>query len=523
MPTNITMLRAWHLLLGFISFHVVTCEEPHSEGLSSTSLLDLSSSLSQLENLDSTENGSDGYPETDFRHSLIHTPQGSGFSSQETEEIAIFQSPKYFWEDEARKVNGSSEDQSGTQRDGPEITNTYKVTKEWMRNSSSLPKEILETSTAWWPTDADEPPRQISPGVKAEEDTVQPTTQNVRTVKSPNIEGSTVSKTTSASPTNSTTKPPRKNKKHSLSRNHHGNHKQESEHWPGPPADSRGHPAANSPAGHRKEEDASSSTQTLVIAKEEDKLDVPQLFSTQRDEEPTRAVVPTELSLGSEQVICKDWINLAGKNYVILNMSDDIDCEEFRWQKGQQLLSLLEGALSWKSEPPQRDWMIFLSKPNENDNHLLMTIKEEERVVPVKDVFTALGDIKRSLAEIGIESYSSTVSCQSRPSPPRSDYGKLFIVLVIIGAVCVMIIVAGLIYICWQRRLPKLKNMELHFVENGCHDNPTLDVAMDGQSEMQEKKPSLNGDTAHRADGWETLINKTGKEEPDAMEEDTHL
>lgn len=34
---------------------------------------------------------------------------------------------------------------------------------------------------------------------------------------------------------------------------------------------------------------------------------------------------------------------------------------------------------------------------------------------------------------------------------------------------------------------------ELHFVENGCHDNPMLDVTNDSQPEMQEKKPSTNG------------------------------
>lgn len=34
---------------------------------------------------------------------------------------------------------------------------------------------------------------------------------------------------------------------------------------------------------------------------------------------------------------------------------------------------------------------------------------------------------------------------------------------------------------------------ELHFVENGCHDNPTLDVTNDSQPEMQQKKPSANG------------------------------
>lgn len=32
-------------------------------------------------------------------------------------------------------------------------------------------------------------------------------------------------------------------------------------------------------------------------------------------------------------------------------------------------------------------------------------------------------------------------------------------VLVIIGSICAIIIVLGLIYNCWQRRLPKMKNM----------------------------------------------------------------
>ena len=41
----------------------------------------------------------------------------------------------------------------------------------------------------------------------------------------------------------------------------------------------------------------------------------------------------------------------------------------------------------------------------------------------------------------------------------RSDYGTLFVVLVVIGALCVVIIVLGLLYNCWQRRLPKLKHV----------------------------------------------------------------
>lgn len=31
-------------------------------------------------------------------------------------------------------------------------------------------------------------------------------------------------------------------------------------------------------------------------------------------------------SLSPAQVICKDWSNLAGKSYIILNMTENIDC-----------------------------------------------------------------------------------------------------------------------------------------------------------------------------------------------------
>ncbi|XP_039401969.1 podocalyxin-like protein 2 [Mauremys reevesii] len=249
---------------------------------------------------------------------------------------------------------------------------------------------------------------------------------------------------------------------------------------------------------------------------------VPQTGDTPLD------VLSTGLPWNSAQVICKDWSNLAGKNYIILNMSDNIDCEEFRLEKGPQLLALVEDAFSRQTDGLQAQWLISLSKPNENDKHLLMTLAGEQGVVPTKDVLMALGYVQRSLAEIGIQNYSTTTSCQSGPSQTRSDYGKLFVVLVIIGSICAIIIIMGLIYNCWQRRLPKMKNMshgeELRFVENGCHDNPTLDVASDSQSEMQEKKTSVNGGGAiNGPDGWDVLITKRASEDADVFEEDTHL
>lgn len=78
---------------------------------------------------------------------------------------------------------------------------------------------------------------------------------------------------------------------------------------------------------------------------------------------------------------------------------------------------------------------------------------------------TSAGETGPSHPQIGIQNYSTTSSCQARASQVRSDYGTLFVVLVVIGAICVIIIVLGLLYNCWQRRLPKLK----HVVSMGAH------------------------------------------------------
>uniref|UniRef100_A0A8C7MAF9 Podocalyxin-like protein 2 n=1 Tax=Oncorhynchus kisutch TaxID=8019 RepID=A0A8C7MAF9_ONCKI len=235
-----------------------------------------------------------------------------------------------------------------------------------------------------------------------------------------------------------------------------------------------------------------------------------------------------------QQVICVDWSDLAGKGYVILNMSDNVDCDEFRVESGDRLLELLETTFSRKMNSPQGSWLISLSKPTRQDHQLLVTLTNEHGVIATKDMLSMLGEIRRGLHEIGIQNYSSANTCHSRPSQTRSDYGKLFVVLVIIGSVCVVIIASGLIYIFWQRRLPKIKTMvgeEFHFVENGCHDNPTLDVTSDGggQPEIQEKKHRhANGLTAGSvgeggSSGWQVLVNKPGVKEEDNMEEDTHL
>ncbi|XP_051874437.1 podocalyxin-like protein 2 [Pristis pectinata] len=227
------------------------------------------------------------------------------------------------------------------------------------------------------------------------------------------------------------------------------------------------------------------------------------------------------------QVVCRDWSKLAGKSYVILNMTENSECEVFRSHRGLELLKIVAESFSRKLSTPANSWLVSLSKPSEHDKHLLMMLASDRGTIPAKEVIAMLGDVKENLKEIGIHNITSSTGCQGRPSQPRGDYGKLFIVLVIIGSICAVIIVSGFVYICWQRRLPKLTHMshgeELHFVENGCHDNPTLDITIDSTVEMQEKKPSVNGDAMERSGGWNALVNKGSRDEGDSFEEDTHL
>ncbi|XP_071329128.1 podocalyxin-like protein 2 isoform X2 [Trachinotus anak] len=234
----------------------------------------------------------------------------------------------------------------------------------------------------------------------------------------------------------------------------------------------------------------------------------------------------------AQQVVCVDWSELTGRGYVILNMTQNLNCEEFRVDQGVRLLKIMEQVFARRMNSPEGSWVLYLSKPTHQQHQLLMNVASEQGVIATKDVLGMLGQIRKSLNKVGIQNYSAASSCQTRPSQTRSDYGKLFVVLVIIGSVCMVIITSGFIYICWQRRLPATKTSfraeELHFVENGCHDNPMLDVTNDGQPEMQEKKPSTNGHAGGGEGGredssrWQVFVNQAATEEEEE-EQDTHL
>ncbi|XP_030062008.1 podocalyxin-like protein 2 [Microcaecilia unicolor] len=579
-------MRPLHRLLvafGPLCLCLAASEEPTVDILTSTSFLEYP--IPHLEILESAEQTNVGGGESEAIPSLLQAFQGSGFSSQENEEESlILQSPQYLWED-GGEVNESSLDlgpPSGYTSPVSRGDETQSEVDLWETATLQLVTDTADPSLHTSSSQAlvEEEEALIPLGQDGRAHIRKTHLHNILHADSRNEEQSLIPVllTTDSSRFGFKTQPARRKgspKEGSVLKNPSG-------HDPGTHVEPSVSPSFAVPfattVGSGKiwesipedlskvnlrmeqldvvpTETAKDEERPLVVEydsvapvgspgsvvpweKANEELQTPSDISKKimttvappgkrENRGMLRAALSTEESLHSAQVICKDWSNLAGKNYVILNMSEDTDCEMFRLQKGQQLLSMMEGAFSRKTEWLQRAWMISLSKPNENDKHLLMTLAGEDGLVPLKDVLTALEDIKRNLTELGIQNYSTITSCQSRPNPSRSDYGKLFVMLVIIGSICAMIIVSGLIYICWQRRAPKLKTMshgeELRFVENSCHDNPTLDVTMDGQSEMQEKKPSLNGGTVAAPDSWNIFLNKKVKDEVDMLEEDTHL
>ncbi|NXY73845.1 PODXL protein, partial [Glareola pratincola] len=103
----------------------------------------------------------------------------------------------------------------------------------------------------------------------------------------------------------------------------------------------------------------------------------------------------------------------------------------------------------------------------------------------------------------------------------KDEFSTPLIITIITLAGSLLLIAA--IYGCCHQRFSQKKDQqrlteELQTMENGYHDNPTLEV-METSSEMQEKKVNLNGELG---DSWIVPLDTLMKEDLEE-EEDTHL
>ncbi|XP_007427236.1 podocalyxin isoform X1 [Python bivittatus] len=136
-----------------------------------------------------------------------------------------------------------------------------------------------------------------------------------------------------------------------------------------------------------------------------------------------------------------------------------------------------------------------------------------------KELSEALAAKKTELEKLGVNNI--THGGQPLDAEP-TDHLSLPLIITIICMAASLLLVAA-VYGCCHQRISQRKDQqrlteELHTIENGYHDNPTLEV-METLSEMQEKKVNLNGELG---DSWIVPMDSLTKEDLDE-EEDTHL
>ncbi|KFO88595.1 Podocalyxin, partial [Buceros rhinoceros silvestris] len=134
-----------------------------------------------------------------------------------------------------------------------------------------------------------------------------------------------------------------------------------------------------------------------------------------------------------------------------------------------------------------------------------------------KEVFEMLKE-KDKLEELGIA--NTTYDKMESEMIINDEFSTPLIITIVTLAGSLLLIAA--IYGCCHQRFSQKKDQqrlteELQTMENGYHDNPTLEV-METSSEMQEKKVNLNGELG---DSWIVPLDTLMKE--DLEEEDTHL
>ncbi|KAJ7422673.1 podocalyxin like protein [Willisornis vidua] len=128
---------------------------------------------------------------------------------------------------------------------------------------------------------------------------------------------------------------------------------------------------------------------------------------------------------------------------------------------------------------------------------------------------------KDKLEELGIGIANITSDKADKDMIINDEFSTPLIITIVTLAGSLLLVAA--IYGCCHQRFSQKKDQqrlteELQTMENGYHDNPTLEV-METSSEMQEKKVNLNGELG---DSWIVPLDTLMKEDLEE-EEDTHL
>ncbi|XP_025327474.2 podocalyxin [Canis lupus dingo] len=244
----------------------------------------------------------------------------------------------------------------------------------------------------------------------------------------------------------------------------------------------------------------------------------PRSSSTQRAATAPRAPsVPSPTSAqGDDRIKCESPGRLTDK-MLLLNLTRSGLCAGNN--SDDKLITLLCRAAKATFNPAQDQCHIRLVPIQDTQAVAIKEITVQTNLLP-RDVYELLKDKWDELKEVGV---SNMKLGDQGPPEETEDRFSMPLIITIVCMASFLLLVAAL-YGCCHQRLSQRKDQqrlteELQTVENGYHDNPTLEV-METSSEMQEKKVvNLNGELG---DSWIVPLDNLAKDDLDE-EEDTHL
>ncbi|CAM5083689.1 unnamed protein product [Natator depressus] len=229
---------------------------------------------------------------------------------------------------------------------------------------------------------------------------------------------------------------------------------------------------------------------------------------------PGREPKPTD-SLSKSQFICENQ-NLSSDSAIILTLNQPVRCGI---PVDPSLHNMLCKAVKATFNRSRDICTVRLNTAGNAPNRIaVLGVSVQTNAAP-KELFDLLETKKGEFQQLGI---SNVTYASKRLKEETEDRFSMPLIITIVCMACSLLLIAA-IYGCCHQRVARRKDQqrlteELQTMENGYHDNPTLEV-METSSEMQEKKVNLNGELG---DSWIVPMDNLTKEELEG-EEDTHL
>ncbi|KGL73099.1 Podocalyxin, partial [Tinamus guttatus] len=216
------------------------------------------------------------------------------------------------------------------------------------------------------------------------------------------------------------------------------------------------------------------------------------------------------------EVICEDQMQ---NSWPIISLKEAKTCAEWKTLTlNDSLFKTFCSTDRYTYEPSRDKCTVTLASAEPRSQRWAVRAVVHLHLDPEK-VFKELKEKRDELEELGITNVTFHDEQQEEEIKDRFSTPLIITIVTLAGS---LLLVAA-IYGCCHQRFSHKKDQqrlteELQTMENGYHDNPTLEV-METSSEMQEKKVNLNGELG---DSWIVPLDTLLKDELEE-EEDTHL